>query len=684
MHLLFEDEGDLKVGAVLSSTDASFQVELPGGRRAKIKSGHVLLRFERPAGPQLLEQARLEAGSVDLDFLWQCAPQQEFDFQQLAREYFGHEPMAVEAAAILLRLHSAPVYFHRKGKGRFRPAAPEVLRAALAALARRREQDEQRAHYVAELLTGRLPEPIRCLGAGLLLRPDKNSPQYKAVEQAARELKMTPVRMLLARGSIASAYHWHLESFLARCFPRGTAFVPVPADPGPHGEALPLAAVEAFSIDDSSTTEIDDAFSVSSAAGARLRIGIHICAPALAIRRDDALDELARSRMSTVYAPGIKITMLPDAWIASFSLDQGRTVPALSLYLDVDPREMTVESTTSVLERIRIGANLRHDELASAATEQVLGGQDPQLPFGAQLAALWRLSNALLKRREAARGRPEATGRVDYSFELQGQGEQAQVSIRPRLRDAPLDRIVSELMIYANSHWGGWLAKLGLAGVYRSQSVGRVRMSTAPAPHDGLGVAHYAWCTSPLRRYVDLVNQRQLLAAVTGDAPPYGRNDAQLFAVVSAFDAAYGAYDEFQQAMERYWCLRWLDQNGTRRCRATVLKGDLVRLDGLPLVLRLPGLPSLQRGRCVEVEILGQDLLDLSLDARVLRVLDDSVEQGPDEEDAVLDPARFAIAAEIDPAAAAGAVQGQDEAAAGLPEHGIAQAGASGRDGGTL
>jgi exoribonuclease-2 len=647
MHLLFEEEGDLKVGAVLSSTDSSFQVELPGGRRAKIKSGHVLLRFERPAGAQLLEQARDGAGALDLDFLWQCAPQQEFGFQELAREYFGHEPGPVEAAVILVRLHSAPVYFHRKGKGRFRPAPPDVLRAALAAVAKRREQDERRASYVAELLAGGLPEPIRSQAAGLLLRSDRNSPEYKAVEQAARELKTNALSLLLARGSIASPYAWHVESFLARCFPRGTGFVPTPDGPAPHDELLPLAPVQAFSIDDSTTTEIDDAFSVSQTDNGRIRVGIHIAAPATAILRDDPLDVVARSRMSTVYAPGLKITMLPEAWIAAYSLDQGRTLPALSLYLNLDPQGVRVESTVSVLERIRIEANLRHDELAAVATEQALSsGPVSGLAFGAQLAALWRLASGLLKQREAARGRPEASGRVDYSFELQGEGEQARITIRPRLRDAPLDRIVAELMIYANSHWGGWLAELGVAGVYRSQSGGRVRMSTAPAPHDGIGVAHYAWSSSPLRRYVDLVNQRQLLAAVLGQPPAYDRNDAALFAIVSAFDAAYGAYDEFQQAMERYWCLRWLDQNAVRRCRATVLRGDVLRLDGLPLVVRVPGVPALPRGRCVELELLGHNLLDLSLEARLLRVLDASNEQGLDEEDAALDPGRFAAAVE--------------------------------------
>jgi exoribonuclease-2 len=350
--------------------------------------------------------------------------------------------------------------------------------------------------------------------------------------------------------------------------------------------------------------------------------------------------------MSTVYAPGLKITMLPAAWIEAFSLDQGRTVPALSLYLQVDPDRMSIESTVTALERVTIAANLRHDDLAAIATEAALTQGAPGLPFGAQLATLWRLASALQQRREAGRGRPAAGGRVDYSFELQGDGEQARVIIRPRLRDAPLDRIVSELMICANSHWGGWLAERGLAAVYRSQSAGRVKMSTAPAPHDGLGVAHYAWSTSPLRRYVDLVNQRQLLSAVRSQDPAYGRNDADLFAVVSAFDAAYGGYEEFQQAIERYWCLRWLQQNEVRRCRATVLRGDLLRLDGLPLVARVPGVPPLPRGRCVELELLGHDLLDLSLDARLHRVLDDLNEQGLDEEEAALDPARFAQAAE--------------------------------------
>ncbi len=96
-----------------------------------------------------------------------------------------------------------------------------------------------------------------------------------------------------------------------------------------------------------------------------------------------------------------------------------------------------------------------------------------------------------------------------------------------------------------------------------------------------MGVSHYAWSTSPLRRYVDLVNQRQLIACVRNEAAPYAGNDADLFAVVSAFDAAYGAYAEFQERMERYWSLRWLRQEGLQRIVASTIRGDVLRLAGL-------------------------------------------------------------------------------------------------------
>ncbi|MGH6622973.1 MAG: RNB domain-containing ribonuclease, partial [Burkholderiaceae bacterium] len=273
------------------------------------------------------------------------------------------------------------------------------------------------------------------------------------------------------------------------------------------------------------------------------------------------------------------------------------------------------------VERVRIAANLRHDQLDQVITEQALEGGTLAAPFATEFSFLWRFARSLLAQREAVRGRPEPIGRIDYSFELDGEGEAARVAIRQRRRGEPLDLIVAELMILANSTWGRMLAEHRVAGVYRSQSLGRVRMSTTPAAHDGIGVAHYAWSTSPLRRYVDLVNQRQIIAIARGTAPAYANNESDLFAIVSAFDAAYAAYADFQQMMERYWSLRWIEQENVRRIEATVLRGDVIRLGGLPMVTRLPGLAEMPRGQKIELAVLSTDLVELRLEARVQQVL---------------------------------------------------------------
>ncbi len=634
MHLLFDDDGNFKAGTVLSATDSSYQVETVSGKRTKVRASHVLLRFEQPAPAPMLQQAQQQAEAIDVDFLWECAPQQEFGFEDMAREYHGHAPSAVEAAAILLRLHGAPVYFHRKGRGRFRPAPAETLKQALAALERRRLQEEQKRQYVEQLKAGGLPPALGALGVALLVRPDKNGVEYKALEQAAGELHTTPLRLLLARGAIASPLRWHRDGFLAANFPHGTAFaadLPPPAQPAD----LPLAPAAAFSIDDSATTEIDDAFSAQFLDD-RVRVGIHIAAPATAIARGDPLDQAARSRMSTIYSPGLKVTMLPEPWIEAFSLVAGRVVPVLSLYVDVSPDGLSVLGSETRLERIRIGSNLRHDLLEDQVSEVHVAAGALDVPHGRELLFLWHFARSLLAGREQVRGKPEPVGRIDYTFVLDGEDENARVTIRPRRRGAPLDLIVAELMIFANSHWGGWLAELKRAGIYRSQPLdrvgtrwlpGRVRMSTSAAPHEGMGVAQYAWCTSPLRRYVDLVNQQQLIAAVRGVPPLFAANDAELFGIVSAFEAAYATYAEFQERLERFWCLRWLQQESISRIGATVLKPDLLRLDDMPLLTRVAGLPLLARGQRVELDVVGVDEVDLTVGLRLHRVLQETAGQ---------------------------------------------------------
>jgi exoribonuclease-2 len=189
------------------------------------------------------------------------------------------------------------------------------------------------------------------------------------------------------------------------------------------------------------------------------------------------------------------------------------------------------------------------------------------------------------------------------------------VSIVPRPRGSPLDKLVAELMIHLNSTWGKLLADARVPGLYRTQQAGKVKMSTRPDPHQGLGVAQYLWASSPLRRYSDLVNQRQLLAVIAGEKPPYSEGDAELFAAAADFEVTYAQYAEFQNRMEHYWSLRWLLQENVTETSATVMRENLVRFDALPLIARVADLPALGDSR-VRIAIGRIDLLALSIEAR--------------------------------------------------------------------
>ena len=604
MHVFFEDDGAFKAGTVLADNDTSLQVEAASGKRLKVKAANVLLRFADPSPSALLADAQTLAAELDPNFLWEVSRDREFAFSELAGEYFGRAPRPAEAAALAICLHRSPMHFYRKGKGRYRAAPADALTAALAGTERKRREAEQIAGLAAELKAHRLPQAIRDKLPMLLYKPDKLALETRAVAAACDDLQMNQLALLAACGAIPSSHEYHFQRFLFEAFPRGMAFPP--SSEALDVPELPLAPARAFSIDDASTTEIDDAFSVRSLSNGHFEIGIHIAAPALAIPRGSRLDQIARERLSTVYMPGRKITMLPDAVIGRFTLAASTATPALSLYVEMAADGTPVKRSTRV-ERLSVAANLRLDAL----DERFAGPAEPDEPeWTDELRTLWRLAQKL----EAGRGKPEVP-RIDYTFRVDWDGApDGRVSIVPRQRGSPLDKLVAELMICVNSTWGKVLADAGAPGLYRTQVAGKVKMSTTPDAHQGLGVAQYLWASSPLRRYSDLVNQRQLLAVVAGEKPPYAQGDAELFAAAADFEVTYAQYAEFQNRMEHYWCLRWLLQEQLTETTATVLRENLVRFDALPLVLRVADLPALAPETRVRLRKGRIDLLEATLE----------------------------------------------------------------------
>ena len=654
MYALFEDAGKFLAGRILSEAEASAQIELESGKRVKVKAAHLLLRFEQTAPARLLEQAAAVAQTIELDLAWEFAPEDEFGFADLAHEYFSTSASPAELAAALMRLYEAPHYFRRAGKGRFKKAPSEIIQQALAAIEKKKQIQLQIDAWAQELAAGICPPPILSQLYRILFKPDKNGPEYKAVVEAARATHTAPLALLQRAGAITSSYQFHWQRFLFEYFPKGVGF-PAISTPAITDE-LPLSAVRAYSIDDSHTTEIDDALSVQGLGSGEVTIGIHIAAPGLAITPESAADQIGRSRLSTVYMPGHKITMLPDEVVQTYTLQAGSDCPALSLYVTLDETSLTIVSSQTRLERVPIVANLRHDRLDTVITESWLQSDTPDTRFPndhpqsaldalphAELAFLYRLAQHLKRLREQVRGKPETFNRPDYTFRLEGVGENGPqgtetVTLGVRQRGAPLDLIVAEAMILANSTWGQWMADLGVPAIYRSQASlapgVKVRMSTRALPHAGLGVPCYAWSTSPLRRYVDLVNQWQIIACARHGktaalAAPFKPKDAALMSIISAFDAAYTAYNGYQASMERFWTLQHVRQQGLREIEATVFKmmpgtPPMARADHLPLVLPVlgSGTAEITRGSRVLLQLSEPDDITLDISGQLLQVLD--------------------------------------------------------------
>ncbi|OYQ39123.1 ribonuclease II [Rhodoferax sp. TH121] len=642
MFVLFEEAGKFMAGRVLSEAEASAQVELDSGKRVKVKAANILIKFEKPAPAELIAAAQAQAQAIELDMAYEFAPDEEFGFADLAKDYFSAQATLTEQAGMLFKLFDTPHYFRRAGKGRFKKAPADIIAQALAAIEKKRLIAEQIAQWATELGAGTCPQPIKDQLYKILFKPDKNAPEYKAVVEASRTTHTAPLELLQKAGAIASPYQFHWKRFLLENFPKGTGF---PAITAPAiADELPVAPVQAFSIDDSQTTEIDDALSLQGLGSGTVTLGIHIAAPGLAVQPGSPVDVLGRARLSTVYMPGYKVTMLPDDVVQTYTLQEGRDCPAVSLYVTLDEATLEIKASKTKLERVPIAHNLRHDQLDAVVTEQWLtdpafnheNDVQPAYSLREQLSFLYRLARDLKAKREVVRGKPETFNRPDYNFRLQGndgaepQGDET-VLISVRQRGAPLDLIVAEAMILANSTWGSWMAEMGVPAIYRSQASlapgVKVRMGTKALPHAGIGVKSYAWSTSPLRRYTDLVNQWQIMACARHGktaalAAPFKPKDAELFAIISAFDTAYSAYNGFQGGMERFWTMRYVQQHGITELVATVFKDGMVRADDIPLVLPVMGAQGLPRNAKVRVKLGEMDLITLDVHGTVTERLD--------------------------------------------------------------
>lgn len=585
-NIFYEDGGQFKLATVIQKNNATYQADTQHGKRIKVKTNNVFIEFDGDMNA-FMQTAESEANEIDTELLWECVGTEEFDFQAAAKEYFGNQPSQTQLAATLIALYAAPMYFYKKSKGVFKAAPEDILKQAIIASERKVQQEMQMQTWVDEMISGNLPEAIAIDLPHILHAPDKQTLTYKAFQMAANELKMSPYEVARHIGGVASMSQYLLQRFEYKYFPQGTQF-PVIAEPKLPVD-LSVANVQAFSIDDRSTTEVDDALSLQDLGQGVKRVGIHIAAPSLSVEPDSEIEKIILQRLSTVYFPANKITMLPENWIDKFSLDEGKIVPAFSIYFDVD-EQWQLSEPVSKIELVPIETNLRIQDIEPFFNSETGVGcsDNPQFKHHADCLYLLQLSYELQKQRDRLED-ASLPKKYEYSIDFDAEGK---VVIIRRERGSPIDTLVSEMMILANTSWAKMLHDNQLAGLFRVQPSGRVRMSTYSEPHIGMNLVHYGWFTSPLRRASDYINQKQLQSVLQDDCKPrFANNDSDLFVAVSNFEAAYSAYRAFQDMMESYWSMVWIKQENISEIKATVLKEDLVRLEGVPLVARATGIP---------------------------------------------------------------------------------------------
>lgn len=627
MFVFFEDLNDFKIGKILSRTESTIQVESTKNKKLKVKKNNVLFEFNniRNNNDILCDDILLHASNIaeklDPNFLWEFLKLEEFNAIDLAIEYFGKNITTIEKMSIFIFLHKNPIYFYKKRPGVYYPANAENIKQGLLSLEKKKQYIKKIEDISNSMINGILPDEIKSSLDNLISLPDKNSIQWKSLDRACSLLKTSPEKLLISLNAWPNNLIMHKRSFLGAnsCYENIQNNFPKIVTDFEYPTTL---HEDIYSIDDSNTTEIDDALSVKILENGNIKIGIHIAAPGISIIKNSEYDQIARAKCSTIYLPGEKITMLPENLIKIFSLDEGKLVPSLSLYITFNKENHKIEETFSCIEKIIVKKNLRIKEIEHIFNIDDLN-DDVLLPYNTWVKSLWKISKTLSKKREEIRGKPENHSRQEYDFVLNGDpnDNNTKIDIKKRMRHSPINMIVSEFMILANTIWGKFLYNHEIPAIYRYQQYGKAKMSTYSMPHEGIGVSQYVWSTSPLRRYIDLVNQWQIISIIKHGITsklfsPFKHNDSDLFSIISLFESQYKEILNFQNKIEKFWCIKWLEQNQIKKIQAEVIRDKFIRFLDLPIVLKLNELPNLKPGDLIEIEIMNTDETSLNIECR--------------------------------------------------------------------
>ena len=538
-------------------------------------------------------RVKAAAEGIDLREVWELVVEdgQASEMTEIGDLYFGPGAGPEQLAALATHLETKAIYFERRAGAYFARPAEEIERAAQ----RRRKEVERReaeTNVLQALAGGRLPDPLseaeRHIVADIrgLAVHGEESPRAEAAKTLLAKMAVGPgdlqrraFDLLVASGEMAPDEPIEIEragvpvAFSAEVEEEARNIAAgSPGQPNLQGRT-DLTSTPLVTIDDWDTRDRDDALSAEDLGDGRLRIGVHIADAGVLIPINGEVDREAGRRMSTLYTPDMRVPMMP----AAISEGAGSILPgeprlALSLLATLEDGVVIDWELAPTVVRIE-------DALTYEEVDATLGGREGRwLP---ELRALDAAADRLRAAREAAGAlvleRPELSLKVESGVD----GDK-RVSVEVLPRTTPARRLVTEMMVLCNVMLARFCVDNGIPAAYRVQAaldskvdredldgdpvaqyrlMGRIapaEISIEPGRHHGLGVPVYLQATSPLRRYPDLVMQRQVSHYLANGAPRYDADE--IASVAHRAEVQLRELAAIEGQRRRYWFVRYLNQ----------------------------------------------------------------------------------------------------------------------------
>jgi len=623
----FLDSDQLRLAYVRKQERDRLQVVDPRGRNLSVSGDRVVI-VHRSADEgqfpslarQISEKVTARQSEIDVELLWQSVGNVHRDLEpaELAELFFA-EATPEAASAIFHALSQDSLFFKRKGS-QFQAKTEEQV--STERLRRQREQQrkdfrDHAADIINQLLKKNAGVPADAAG---IIDRIQNWLHYQTGDEVGALLeemagpakaKDAAYDILLRAGKVdASVDRFLVIGGVELEFPAQLIDAAQQLQPHVHsGARLDLQHLPAFTIDDEDTREVDDALTVTHANGETI-VGIHIADVSAFVEKGDLLDAEAAKRSSTIYLPTTTVRMFPDRLSTNLaSLTAGEPRPAYTVEVRFDEHGNRLGYRIA-LSTIRIDKRWSYDE-----ADQSLATGDPSLETLHRIAT--RLHDARAERGAITFRRTEVKIRVNDS----------EITIKTIDPNSPSRFIVSEMMILANGLSADFASVNALPVIYRTQeprealavedtpaiealaferlrkTFKRSRLSLTPGLHSGLGLTAYTQASSPIRRYADLVTQRQFTAMLQGTPIPYAREE--LLQVLASAESAEQEIRGIEDRSTNYWLLEYLSRykkDGGLSAIVLDTKGNIEVRD-YHLRAKLAGMNKAEPGTIIDVKI---------------------------------------------------------------------------------